>query len=57
MEFFSSMVSLDALTSRLKSEASWRGEFPAWQIYADECESLLEFLDDENALDRFWPGL
>src|SRR5439155_7842435 len=37
--------------------ASWRDEYPAWQDWADECESLLTFLSDGGALERFWPRL
>jgi hypothetical protein len=41
----------------LKSEASWRDEYPAWQDWADECECLLKFLRDCGAFERFWPRL
>lgn len=41
----------------MKSEALWRDEYPAWQDWADECESLLKFLSDGGALERFWPRL
>jgi hypothetical protein len=45
------------LTTRLKREASWNDEYPAWQDFADECETLLEFLRVRGALDRYWPRL
>lgn len=54
---FASVPTLGRLTALLKSEASWRDEFPAWQEYADECETVLAFLRERNALDRFWPRL
>lgn len=54
---FQLRINLGPLTARLKSEASWRDEYPAWQDWADECESLLTFLSDGGALERFWPRL
>ncbi len=50
-------VNLAPLTARLKGEARWNDEYPAWQVYADECERLLEFLRDQKATQRFWPRL
>jgi hypothetical protein len=54
---FDLTVNLGALTSRLKSEASWQDKYPAWQPWADECEALLSFLSRHAALERFWPRL
>jgi hypothetical protein len=54
--FFSTRT-LGPLTTLLKSEASWRDEFPAWQVYADECETLLAFVKERDALSIFWPRL
>jgi hypothetical protein len=54
---FNLAINLGPLTARLKSEASWRDEYPAWQDWADECESLLTFLSDGGVLERFWPRL
>ena len=45
------------LTRRLKSESNWRDKYPAWQVYADECEHLLEFLLAKGKLDHYWPRL
>jgi hypothetical protein len=55
-------VTLGPLTARLKGKASWKDhypedDYPAWQDFADECESLLGFLQNHGALDRFWPRL
>jgi len=50
------LINCGPLTVSLKSEASWN-DYPAWQDYADECESLLEFIRTRGALDRFWPRL
>ena len=50
-------IKLAPLTARLKGEASWGDQYPAWQVYADECERLLQFLQTHNQLDRFWPRL
>jgi hypothetical protein len=52
-------INLGPITTRLKSQASWRDDpsYPAWQEYADECESLLEFALDHGALNRFLPRL
>ena len=54
---FLSIPTLGPLTALLKSEASWRDEFPAWQVYADECETLLTFAKEYGALGLFWPRL
>jgi hypothetical protein len=48
---------LGLLTRRLKSESNWRDKYPAWQVYADECEHLLEFLLAKGKLDHYWPRL
>jgi hypothetical protein len=48
---------LGLLTRRLKSESNWRDKYPAWQVYADECEHLLEFLLAKGKLDHCWPRL
>ena len=50
-------ITLGPLTTRLKGEASWGDRYPAWQVYADECERLLQFLQTHNQLDRYWPRL
>lgn len=57
MAAFNNVINLGPLTSRLKGEASWDDAYPAWQAYANECESLLEFLHGHGALDRFRPRL
>jgi hypothetical protein len=54
---FASVLTLGPLTALLKSEASWHDNFPAWQAFADECESLLVFLQERKALGHFWPRL
>jgi len=54
---FFNIPTLGPLTALLKSEASWRDEFPAWQAYSDECEMLLTFAKDHGALELFWPRL
>jgi len=45
------------LGSLTPSEASWRVEYPASQVFADECETLLEFLKERDALGLFLPRL
>jgi hypothetical protein len=54
---FNLTVRLASLTARLKADAPWDDEYPAWQEYADECESLLTFAQNHGVLDRFWPRL
>lgn len=54
---FNTIEKFGPLTTRLMDESSWGDSYPAWPEYADECESLLEFLHDHSALDRFWPRL
>ena len=49
-------INLGQLTTRLKGEANWRDAYPAWQVYADECERLLAFLPRAQ-LDKFWSRL
>jgi hypothetical protein len=48
-------VSLGPLTSVLLSGAKWRGQdaFPAWQTWADDVETVLEFLALQNRLPTF----
>jgi len=48
-------VRLGPLTQRLLSGSKWQGndQFPAWQVWADEVESVLGFLDRENRLADF----
>jgi hypothetical protein len=53
----STEIKLGPLTERLKVGASWRDQYPAWQVYADECERLLEFVQARRELDRFWGRL
>ena len=52
-------LKLGPLTSRLLSEAKWKGQdkYPALQSYADECERLLEFAIRKGRWDRFWSRL
>src|SRR5438128_2474411 len=50
-------VILGPLTARLQSESKWTDQYPAWQVYADECERVLEFLGDQGETGRFWPRL
>jgi hypothetical protein len=50
-------IILGPLTTKLKAEAKWRDQYPAWQVYADECERLLQFLRDQGETQRFWPRL
>jgi hypothetical protein len=54
---FENPVNLASLTSRLKYEASWKDDYPNRQFYADECELLLKFLQENDKLERFWPRL
>lgn len=48
-------VRLGPLTQRLLSGSKWQGtdRFPAWQVWADDVESVLAFLDRENRLADF----
>jgi hypothetical protein len=43
------------LTQQLLSGACWHGldEFPAWQVWADDVEHVLSFLDSEERLATF----
>jgi len=50
-------VKFGPLTNRLVHEALWEDPYPAWQGYANECESLLGFLRANGELGRFWPRL
>jgi hypothetical protein len=50
------------LTTSLKADAAWEvkypdDKYPAWQDYADECETLLSFAQIHGVLDRFRPRL
>ena len=48
-------VRLGPLTQQLLSGACWHGldEFPAWQVWADDVEHVLSFLDSEERLATF----
>jgi hypothetical protein len=48
-------VRIGALTQQLLSGARWRGldQFPAWQIWADDVEQVLRFLQAEGRLAEF----
>jgi len=48
-------IRLGPLTNRIVRQASgkWKDLYPATQGYANECESLLEFVADRNQFDRF----
>src|SRR5258708_2943895 len=48
-------VRLGPLTRRLLFGARWRGAdaFPAWQIWADDVERVLAFLDREGRFEVF----
>lgn len=48
-------VNLGPLTRAMLSGAKWRGQdaFPAWQTWADDVETVLEFLDLRNRLPTF----
>jgi hypothetical protein len=48
-------VRLGPLTQRLLSGSKWQGtdQFPAWQVWADDLESVLAFFDRENRLADF----
>jgi hypothetical protein len=48
---------LGRMTTRLKRAAAWKDVYPAWQVYADECEQLLQFLEQSGQLERFWARL
>lgn len=49
-------VRLGPLTQRLLAGSKWQGadQFPAWQVWADDVESVLAFLDRENRLPMFF---
>jgi hypothetical protein len=48
-------VNIGPLTRAMISGAKWQGHdaFPAWQVWADEVETVLEFLDSEQRLPAF----
>jgi hypothetical protein len=48
-------VNLGPLTRAMLSGAKWQGQdaFPAWQTWADDVETVLEFLDVQNRLPTF----
>ena len=48
-------VHLGPLTRRLLSDARWQGTdwFPAWQVWADDVEEVLTFLQREGRLEAF----
>ena len=50
---------LGSFTQRMLSEARWKGtreeDFPSDQVWADDIESVLRFLEDQNQIERFWP--
>jgi hypothetical protein len=48
-------VSIGPLTRTLITGAKWQGQdsFPAWQTWADDVESVLQFLRDNGRFDRF----
>jgi hypothetical protein len=48
---------LGPLSATLKCKSNWRDKYPAWQVYADECERLLRFLSLRGEVDRFQPRL
>jgi hypothetical protein len=50
-----SNVNLGPLTQQLRKGARWAGldQLPAWQIWADDVEEVLEFLKRESRLDAF----
>jgi len=52
-------VRLAPLTRTISHDASWRGQddFPANQIWADEVERILSFLESQCQFDRFLPKL
>src|ERR1700722_10159180 len=48
-------VRLGPLTQQLLSGARWNGQdqFPAWQVWADDVEQVLNFLEAEGRLPAF----
>jgi hypothetical protein len=49
-------IRLGQLTQRLLAGSKWQGadQFPAWQVWADDVESVLAFFDRENRLPAFF---
>lgn len=49
-------VRLGQLTQQLLGGARWQGadEFPAWQVWADDVEQVLTFLQQESRLEAFF---
>lgn len=52
-------VRLGPLTSTILSSAHWKDEdqYPAFQVYTDECETLLEFAQAQGQFDRYFGDL
>jgi hypothetical protein len=53
-------IKLGPLTARLRDEAQWCAQehlYPAWQVYADEIEMILEFANVQGQLNTYWPKL
>src|SRR2546428_5364320 len=53
-------VTLGPLAAALRDEAEWLSHdhlYPAWQVYADEIERILQFADIQGQIGRYWPRL